>query len=114
MALEPKLLRERLEAVERASVVVAVEDIEIVEVGILAARIFVVAVCGDRSQFGPVEVVDALAGNAPVGDVAAIAAPRRDRHQALERTVLDDRADTALERGNRRRLRAGGGCVMRG
>ena len=58
LALEAQFLGEGLEAVEGAAVVVAVEDVEIVEVGVLAADIFIVAIGGDRGQLGAAEIID--------------------------------------------------------
>ena len=48
LALQAKLLGEGLEPVRRAAVVGAVKDIEIVEVGILAADIIILAIGGNR------------------------------------------------------------------
>src|SRR3546814_11295664 len=49
-ALEPKLLGERPELLLRSAVIVAIEDIEIVEVGVMAGAIVVAALGTDRGQ----------------------------------------------------------------
>ncbi len=103
IALEPQLLREGVEAVERAAVIVAKQDVEIVEVRVLPTGIFVVAIGGDRGQFGPAEILDDFTRGAPVVDVAVIIAARRDRGVAVERVVVDDRAQAALDKGDGRR-----------
>ena len=89
------------------------EDVEIVEVCVLAARVLVVAVGGDRGQLGAAEIIGQLARKAPVLDIRSISLARGDRYAALEWAVLDVGAKPALDRGNGRRLRTGGGDVHR-
>ena len=50
ISLKPQLLAERLELVRKAAVVVAIEDVEVVEVRVLAADIFVEAIGGQRGE----------------------------------------------------------------
>src|SRR5690606_23909983 len=90
LALQAKLLGEGLEPVERLAVILAQQYVEIVEVGILAAGIFIVAIGGDRGQLGAAKVVDQLARQAIVLDVRGIVAPGRDRHVAVIGIIVDD------------------------
>ena len=112
-ALDAQFLGEGLEAVERGAVVIAEQDVEIVEVGVLAADVFVVAIGRDRGQLGAAEVIDDLARQAVILDVRAIRAARRDRDVARKGVVADERAKRALEAGDGRRLFARGGIVAR-
>src|SRR6185312_11397874 len=97
LALEPQFLAEGLEAVVRSAAAIAVENIQIVEIGVLAARIFIVPVRSNRGELGPAEVVDELARNAPVLDVRIIVAAGRDRRQPRVRVVFDGSAETAFD-----------------
>jgi hypothetical protein len=80
---------------------VAEQDVEIVEVGVLAAGIFIGPVCGDRGQLGPAEIVDQLTRKPPVPDILSEAPAGRDRNLPLEGIVFDDPAKRALDRGDR-------------
>src|SRR3546814_20101855 len=78
-ALEPKLLGERPELLLRSAVIVAIEDIEIVEVGVLAADIVVAAIGTDRGQLRADEIITDLGRDAVILDILALRAARRDR-----------------------------------
>ena len=103
-ALQAKFLRHGAELVIGRSVVRAVKHVQRLEIGVLPARIFVVAVGSDRGQFGPAEILDDFGRNAAVVDVRAEAAARGDRYAARERIVLDLRAEAVEQRLERRRL----------
>src|SRR6185437_3603497 len=104
LALKPKFLAETLELVEGAAVAGAEQDVEIVEIGVLPAGIFIVAVGRDRGQLAPAEIVDQLARNSPVRDIRIEVPPGRDRDVAPERTVLNDCSQAAFDRRDRRGL----------
>src|SRR6185437_11545773 len=114
LALEAKLLAEGLEAVERTAVARTGQNVEIVEVRILAAGVLVVPIGGDRGQFGAAQIVGELTRQAIIPDPRIIVPARGDRHAAGERIVVDERAEAALDECDGRRLRPGSGDVLRG
>ena len=113
LALKAEFLAERAEADIVAAVVRPVEDVEIVEIRVLAADIIIVAVGGDRGERGAAQLVVRLAGHAPVAHVLPVVAPRRYRDAARIGIGIDHPADAAdrrhyrVRRAHDRAVRAG-------
>ena len=106
--LQAQFLRKGAEAGRCAATAIAIKQVEIVKIGVLAPNIQVRAVGGDRGQLGAAEVIIDFARHAIIGDVAVIVAARRKRGLAIIRMVVDDRTKPALDPGDgRRRVEAG-------
>ena len=114
LALQAQFLGEGLETVGRTAAAVAEQDVEIVEIGILATLEIVHSIRGDRSQFHAAEIIIEFGRHAIIDDIAVIAAAGRDRHVAIIRIVVDDRAEAALDAGDGRRLVEAGVDAGRG
>src|SRR4028119_1769122 len=97
-ALQAKLLAEGLEALVP---LVVVNQIQIVEIGILAAVNAPVAPRSDRRQTREAKVPIYLARQAPILDVRPIIPARGDARCALLRIIHDRGAEASQESGHR-------------